>query len=111
MKFCDYCGSENDDEASRCRECGMQEFRTRSAVAAADEKGRRGSTPPEPEWEIPGGPAICEWCGRKNAPGATSCYECGTSLKRRKPTAQTQPRLPEPQRVEPQPVRKEFRRL
>jgi hypothetical protein len=37
MKFCAYCGHENDETALQCRECGTEEFKDSSAASASDE--------------------------------------------------------------------------
>src|SRR5260370_24204768 len=37
MKFCVYCGHENDETALQCRECGTEEFKSSSTTSASDE--------------------------------------------------------------------------
>ena len=43
MKFCAYCGHENDDTALQCRECGTEEFKDSNAASASDEGATRKS--------------------------------------------------------------------
>ena len=46
MKFCAYCGRENEDNAARCRECGTDEFiaTTRVAVTPPPRARMKAST-------------------------------------------------------------------
>src|SRR5260370_41180304 len=43
MRFCAYCGHENDETALQCRECGTEEFKDSSAASASDEGATRKS--------------------------------------------------------------------
>lgn len=36
MKICAYCGRENEDAATHCRECGIDEFKSNSPVTASE---------------------------------------------------------------------------
>src|SRR5215471_4303057 len=47
MKKCDYCGRENDDVATWCRECGSSDFATEARLVPVIE-----SRKPEPD-EVP----------------------------------------------------------
>ncbi len=44
MKYCTYCGKENEDAAARCGECGTEEFTSTARVAPVSSFGtmRRG---------------------------------------------------------------------
>jgi hypothetical protein len=82
MKTCGYCGRENEDSASVCRECGQREF-----PETVDEKARaaqaRQIVEPEPELPEPdvvsGEEAcLCPFCLFPNLPEREWCKNCGS---------------------------------
>ncbi|PYJ57319.1 MAG: hypothetical protein DME24_19570 [Verrucomicrobia bacterium] len=88
MKKCVYCGRENSDDATECRECGTLEFvvpgpgSTQSRVEQG--KGEPGETNRSessiPELPIPGESMICPACHTLNVPGVAFCRRCGGPL-------------------------------
>jgi ribosomal protein L40E len=88
MKKCAYCGRENDDDATQCRECGTGEFLapgpapTQPLVEAGKDEAE-AITPAEdsiPELSIPGESAVCPTCHTLNLPEVTFCRRCGAPI-------------------------------
>ena len=88
MKKCAYCGRENDDAATHCRECGTGEFLapgpapTQPRVEAGKDEPE-AITPAEdsiPELSIPGESAVCPTCHTLNVPDVTFCQRCGAPI-------------------------------
>lgn len=77
MKSCAYCGRENDDDATRCRECGTTEFAV--PEPEADQRLEATAEIPEPESDVaPEGEAmLCTSCLFPNLPEAMRCKRCG----------------------------------
>lgn len=85
--FCPKCGTENEDEARFCKECGTQLPQASGAVSpvgpptsVGGDSHRLGDT--EQETAL-----VCPECSRENTAGASYCQSCGTRLQRRVPFA------------------------
>jgi hypothetical protein len=50
MKFCAYCGKENDDSSAHCCECGMEEFTATARAAMTPTLAQPFSPNPSPRW-------------------------------------------------------------
>ncbi len=80
-KFCSNCGTQNDDVATFCDQCG-----TKFGGAAAP--GAAPLPPREPSYlganfppgSPPGSGVNCPACGISNLPGTLFCDQCGASL-------------------------------
>jgi hypothetical protein len=61
MKFCDWCGRENEDAALTCKECGTQQFKTPAVKTGAPEvSGTLPEGAPSNLPEIPPAGAPCK---------------------------------------------------
>lgn len=83
MKTCSYCGRENPDEATQCRECGTGEFVVPGAATAPTlQKAPAIAEPAEPEPHLSpdGASALCTYCLFPNLPEAPWCKRCGASM-------------------------------
>ena len=88
VKKCSYCGRENVDDATQCRECGTSEFvvpapaPTRSRIE--HDKGEpEATTLPEdsiPELPISGESVVCPTCHALNVPDVAFCRRCGAPI-------------------------------
>ncbi len=83
MKTCAYCGRENEDAATRCRECGTAEFIV-SAPPASPETPKAESTTeapdPEPDVSPTGESVLCTSCLFSNIPDTPFCKRCGAPV-------------------------------
>jgi len=88
MKKCAYCGRENDNDATHCRECGAGEFLapgpapTQPRVEAGKDESE-ATTPAEdsiPELSAAGESVICTTCHTLNVPDVTFCRRCGAPI-------------------------------
>lgn len=83
MKPCAYCGRDNEDNATHCRECGNAEFVVLTAPSSATqpEMAQRMSIPdPEPDVSPTGESALCTSCLFPNVPGTAFCKRCGAPV-------------------------------
>jgi hypothetical protein len=83
MKNCAYCGRENADETTHCRECGTSEFVVSAPLTSpAQDSVEMVSEVPEPEPEVPpdGESALCTYCVFPNLPEVPWCKRCGASI-------------------------------
>lgn len=75
MKVCKYCGTENDEKAKKCAQCGAMEFshKCENCGAVFDSNNC-------PNCGVAAGtaPRVCPNCGRKTF--STHCPDCGTNL-------------------------------
>ena len=87
MKSCAYCGRQNDESATYCRECGTAEFE--GAVAAAKPvppKTQRETEPVSEVWEQPCDvtaeteTVLCTACLFPNLPESRWCKRCGAPM-------------------------------
>jgi len=106
MKVCDYCGRENEDDAICCRECGTDEFKKPRGDVSEEAPQSDGAESSESDLVVSDTATICAWCGRENAAGSVTCYECGSSLKRPKAKPEKQPKA-----ADRNPPRWQFRTL
>jgi Double zinc ribbon len=83
MKSCAYCGRENPDEATYCRECGTRDFVVAApSVARASPQPEPPTEVAEPECEVaPDGEAeLCTACLFPNLPESKWCKRCGAPM-------------------------------
>ena len=76
MKTCGYCGRENEDSATVCRECGQSEFPS-PRVAQPPEIEREPEIL-EPDVASGQEAAICPFCLFPNVPERKWCKGCGS---------------------------------
>ena len=83
MKNCAYCGRENADDATCCRECGTSEFvaAAQSSPPVREEVERAAAFPdPEPDVSADDESALCTYCLFPNLTDASWCKRCGASI-------------------------------
>lgn len=75
MKVCKYCGTENEEKAKKCAQCGAMEFSHK-----CENCGTIFDSNNCPNCGVAAGaaPRVCPNCGRKTF--STHCPDCGTSL-------------------------------
>jgi hypothetical protein len=83
MKNCAYCGRENTDEATHCRECGIAEFVAPAPLSPPAQEGAEmvaETSEIEPDVSPDGESALCIFCLFPNLPDAAWCKRCGGSI-------------------------------
>src|SRR6185503_16068347 len=82
MKTCGYCGRENEDSATVCRECGQSEFpetaEERARAAQAQQLVEPEREVPEPDVASGEEASICPFCLFPNLPDREWCKNCGS---------------------------------
>jgi ribosomal protein L40E len=83
MKKCAYCGRENPDDATYCRECGATDFTAAGPPQATggDQIVSLAVEMPEPDPDVAPDQesALCTRCLFPNRPDAPWCKRCGAS--------------------------------
>jgi len=81
MKTCGYCGRENEDSATVCRDCGQSEFpesaEEKARATQARAIGEPELNPPEPDVASGQEACICPFCLFPNLPDREWCKNCG----------------------------------
>ena len=89
MKKCAYCGRENDNQATQCRECGTSEFvapvppQAVQPPSKKDEEDTEAVFTPEdsiPELPNSGETVVCTTCHTFNVPDVAFCRRCGAPI-------------------------------
>ncbi len=87
MKACPTCGTQNEDTAAFCDNCGAN-VAGGAPVAPPPQQYTPPQAPMQPQGG--GGGANCPQCGTPNMPGTMFCDNCGSALSNQ-PPVQTPP--------------------
>ena len=89
MKLCPYCGSELNDDAKFCGECGAKKPEPKAAdtwdCPACGNKGITGKFCGECGASMVVG-IVCPTCGKVNPEGQKFCGDCGAKLAKKCPS-------------------------
>ena len=88
MKTCAYCGRENNDDATRCWDCGTAEFVVPAPAPIQPDSvpvkvDQIGPIPPHdfiPEVVASDEKIVCTSCHAHNTPAAVFCRRCGAPI-------------------------------